>query len=59
MVGLIAGLAGVGRSADGRAAVNADGTATLRTVRAAAFAPAILVLIGVLALRAAVIFSAQ
>ena len=56
LFGLVVGLSGRGAA---RPAVNADGTVALRAARALAAPSAILVLIGILALRAAVIFSAQ
>jgi formate-dependent nitrite reductase membrane component NrfD len=56
LFGLVVGLSGRGAA---RPAVNPDGTVALRAARALAAPSAIIVLIGVLALRAAVIFSAQ
>jgi formate-dependent nitrite reductase membrane component NrfD len=56
LFGLVVGLSGRGAS---RPAVQADGTVALRAARALAAPSALVVLIGILALRAAVIFSAQ
>ncbi len=55
LIGLVAGLASQGT----RASISPDGTVAVRAVHAAASLPTTLVLVGVIALRAAIIFSAQ
>jgi formate-dependent nitrite reductase membrane component NrfD len=60
LIGLAVGLSAMGsRSGGSPTEAGGDGTLAVRTVRSAVVVPAILVLIGILALRAAIIFSAQ